>query len=58
EFKISLKDLVRKAFMKIRNIKIEKVSDNSITISFSIDRGMYATVLLREIIRGDPRKFT
>ncbi len=58
EFKISLKDLVRKAFMKIRNIKIEEESDNSITISFSIERGMYATILLREIIRGDPRKFT
>ncbi|WP_338599767.1 tRNA pseudouridine(13) synthase TruD [Sulfolobus tengchongensis] len=55
EFKISLKDFIRKAFMKIRNLQFNEKTG---TISFTLDRGMYATILLREIIRGDPRKFT
>ncbi|QXJ33552.1 tRNA pseudouridine(13) synthase TruD [Saccharolobus shibatae] len=55
EFKISLKSFNRKAFMNIRNLKI---NEETRTISFVLDRGMYATVLLREILRGDPRKFT
>jgi tRNA pseudouridine synthase D (TruD). len=41
--------------MNIRNLKI---NEETRTISFVLDRGMYATVLLREILRGDPRKFT
>ncbi|AAK40520.1 tRNA pseudouridine(13) synthase TruD [Saccharolobus solfataricus] len=55
EFKISLRDLVRKAFMNIRDLK---VNEETKTISFVLERGMYATILLREILRGDPRKFT
>lgn len=55
EFKVSLRTLIRKAFMKVRNIKINEKTN---TISFTLDRGMYATVVLREILKGDPRKFT
>ncbi|MEM0015880.1 MAG: tRNA pseudouridine(13) synthase TruD [Saccharolobus sp.] len=55
EFKIRLRDIIRKAFMKVRDLKIE---EKNCAFSFTLDRGMYATVLLREILRGDPRNFT
>jgi tRNA pseudouridine synthase D (TruD). len=39
--------------MRIRNLKMEENR-----ISFALDRGMYATVVLREILRADPLLFT
>jgi len=53
ELKISLRPIVRKAFMEVHSLKV-----NGSTIAFSLERGMYASVLLREILRGDPRSFT
>jgi tRNA pseudouridine13 synthase len=52
-FKIKLKSFKRKAFMKVRKISIREN-----TIEFSLDRGMYASIVLREVLRGDPRRFT
>jgi len=51
--KIKLLPIKRKAFMKIRNISYDDEK-----IEFSLDRGMYATVVIRELIKGDPRRFT
>nr|WP_236749111.1 tRNA pseudouridine(13) synthase TruD [Acidianus manzaensis] len=53
ELKINKPKLERKAFMKIRNLKINK---NQIT--FALDRGMYATVFLVELLNIDARKIT
>ncbi|AHC51126.1 tRNA pseudouridine synthase D [Sulfolobus acidocaldarius SUSAZ] len=53
ELKIRLRDFTRSPFMKLRNIKIKQNK-----ISFSLDRGMYATTVLREISRYDPKSYT
>jgi tRNA pseudouridine13 synthase len=53
DLKIKLNDLKRNAFTIVRNIKVDDKK-----ILFSLERGMYATILLREISRGDPREFT
>ena len=53
ELKINIRSLIRKAYMKIRDLKI-----NDKKISFTLDRGMYATIVIREIARADPRTFT
>lgn len=57
EIKVNLRDLKRQAFMRLRNVKVE-LKNESKKISFSLDRGMYATLVIREISRGDPRNFT
>nr|WP_240931145.1 tRNA pseudouridine(13) synthase TruD [Acidianus sulfidivorans] len=53
ELKINKPQLVRKAFMKIRNLRLNK---NNLT--FALDRGMYATVFLVELLNIDARKIT
>lgn len=53
ELKINKPNLIRKAFTRVRNLKIEKNE-----ISFSLDRGMYATVFLSELLNIDARKIT
>ena len=53
EIKVSLTDFKRQAFMRLRNVKVKNKK-----ISFSLDRGMYATLVIREISRSDPRSFT
>ncbi|BCU70474.1 tRNA pseudouridine(13) synthase TruD [Stygiolobus caldivivus] len=57
EIKVNLKDLRRRAFMRLRNVRVETKSETK-KISFSLDRGMYATLVIREISRADPRSFT
>ncbi|MCQ4343234.1 MAG: tRNA pseudouridine(13) synthase TruD, partial [Sulfolobaceae archaeon] len=53
ELKIKISKLERPKMMRIRNLKMEENK-----ISFALDRGMYATVVLREILRADPLLFT
>ncbi|QIW23043.1 tRNA pseudouridine(13) synthase TruD [Sulfolobus sp. S-194] len=53
ELKLNVKDLIRKAYTLIRNLTIK---DKKIT--FALDRGIYATIVIREIARTDPRLFT
>jgi len=53
ELKINIRSLVRRAYMETRNLKM-----NNKKISFALDRGMYATIVIREITRADPRTFT
>jgi len=53
ELKINIRSLVRRAYMEIRDLKM-----NDKKISFALDRGMYATIVIREITRADPRTFT
>ncbi|MGC9104894.1 MAG: tRNA pseudouridine(13) synthase TruD [Thermoprotei archaeon] len=53
ELKIKIGKLERPKMMRVRNLRIK-----GRTLSFSLDRGMYATILLREILRADPLKFT
>jgi len=53
ELKIKIGKLERPKMMRIRNLKMEENR-----ISFALDRGMYATVVLREILRADPLQFT
>jgi len=53
ELKIKMGSLNRKAYMEIRGLKMKDKK-----ISFALDRGMYATVVIREITRADPRTFT
>ncbi len=55
ELKISKTQLVRKAFTEVRNLKIDK---KNYEISFALDRGMYATVFLVELLNIDARKIT
>ncbi len=51
--KVKLNSLVRKAFMQVYDLNLKNN-----TLEFTLDRGMYATIVLRELIRGDPRMFT
>ena len=53
ELKINVRSLIRKAYMEVRGLNI-----NDKKISFALDRGMYATVVIRELTRADPRTFT
>lgn len=53
ELKINVNTLTRKAYTLIRNINYKDKK-----ISFALDRGMYATNVIREIVRSDPRTFT
>jgi len=53
ELKFNLKPITRKAFMKIRKLKYENGS-----ITFAIDRGMYATVFLKELLNANPLEIT
>nr|WP_235185658.1 tRNA pseudouridine(13) synthase TruD [Candidatus Acidianus copahuensis] len=53
EIKVNRPYLKRKAFMKVRDIKFKDE-----TLSFALDRGMYATIVLEELLRLDPRKIT
>ncbi|BBD72450.1 tRNA pseudouridine synthase D [Sulfodiicoccus acidiphilus] len=53
ELKVSLRPIVRRAFMEVRDLE---VIGN--VLMFSLERGMYASVVLREILRGDPRLYT
>ncbi len=53
ELKVKVGTLKRKKFMEVRGIRIHNK-----TVSFALDRGMYATVVLREILRTDPLLFT
>lgn len=53
DIKIGLRPLTRKAFMPIKNLEMKGTA-----LEFVLDRGMYATVLLRELTHEDPRSFT
>ncbi|MBP1357123.1 MAG: tRNA pseudouridine(13) synthase TruD, partial [Sulfolobus sp.] len=53
ELKVKVKGLERRAYNEVRKLRVEGKK-----ISFSLDRGMYATILIREITRADPRIFT
>ncbi|BDC19079.1 tRNA pseudouridine synthase D [Acidianus sp. HS-5] len=55
ELKISKPQLVRKAFTEVRNLKFDEKNNE---ISFALDRGMYATVFLVELLNIDARKIT
>ncbi|MEM2755710.1 MAG: tRNA pseudouridine(13) synthase TruD, partial [Candidatus Methanomethylicia archaeon] len=53
---IEAKGSLRPAIMKIRDLKYKVESENNsstIHLSFTLDRGMYATVLLREIVKPE-----
>ncbi|MEM0063894.1 MAG: tRNA pseudouridine(13) synthase TruD [Metallosphaera sp.] len=52
ELGIRLKPLKRKAFMNISSIELNQ------ELKFSLERGMYATVVLSEILNTDPKSFT
>lgn len=53
ELGISLRPVKRSAFMSVRNLYFD---GNYVT--FSLERGMYATVVLSEILNTDPKEFT
>ncbi|BCU68526.1 tRNA pseudouridine synthase D [Sulfolobales archaeon HS-7] len=53
EIKVRVNKVERKLLMRINEINI---TNNVLT--FWLERGMYATVVLRELIGGDPRRFT
>lgn len=53
ELKVNIGSLTRQAYMKVRRLNFENKK-----ISFALDRGMYATIVIREISRTDPRLFT
>ncbi|MFP3400179.1 tRNA pseudouridine(13) synthase TruD [Acidianus hospitalis] len=55
ELKINKPQLVRKAFTEVRNLKADEKNNE---ISFALDRGMYATVFLVELLNIDARKIT
>jgi len=50
---LNLKDLTREAYMRVRGLSLREN-----TLVFSLDRGMYATILLSEILGGDARNYT
>ncbi len=53
ELKFSFKPITRKAFMKIRKLNYENG-----TLTFAIDRGMYATIFLKELLNTNPLEIT
>ena len=53
ELNIKIGTLKRKKFMEVRSLKIKDK-----TLTFALDRGMYATIVLRELLRSDPLLFT
>ncbi|BFH73230.1 tRNA pseudouridine(13) synthase TruD [Sulfurisphaera javensis] len=53
ELKINVRSMVRKAYTRVRNFDFKNKK-----ISFALDRGIYATIVIREIARDDPRLFT
>ncbi len=53
ELRINLREIKRKAFIKVKGIRFQEG-----TLSFEIDRGAYATVVLKELLNADPLKIT
>jgi tRNA pseudouridine13 synthase len=53
ELKVNLRELTRKAFVKVRNIRFQDG-----TLTFEIERGAYATIVLKELLNADPLKIT
>ena len=49
---LRVRALRRRAFMEVRGLRLERGR-----LEFSLDRGMYATVVLREVLRQDPLTF-
>lgn len=47
----------RSTRMSIENLEWEGVSVDSYTLKFSLSRGCYATIILREIVKGDPSTY-
>lgn len=56
-FKAKVRELRRKAFMKVRSMSFTE-DRNRLTINFSLPRGSYATVVLRELSHANPLTFT
>jgi len=54
EIKVKLRKVTREAFMRIRDLSL--IGEDILT--FGLDRGMYASLILREVVGGDPRRFT
>jgi Uncharacterized conserved protein len=50
--------LIRKVREKPRNASVNVHEARRVTIEFSLPRGSYATMVLREIFKDDPRLFT
>lgn len=53
ELGISLRPVKRNAFMNVRGLHFDGEF-----VTFSLERGMYATVVLSEILNADPKEFT
>ncbi|AWR99295.1 tRNA pseudouridine(13) synthase TruD [Metallosphaera hakonensis] len=56
EVGVNLRPLRRKAFMNVSSIRVDV--HNNLKIMFSLERGMYATLVLSEILNTDPKNFT
>lgn len=57
EFKIKVRTFERKPLQEIRNITYEE-KPGGVILSFSLDRGQYASMVIRELSYADPRTFT
>ncbi|QKR00022.1 tRNA pseudouridine(13) synthase TruD [Metallosphaera tengchongensis] len=53
ELEVNLNNLRRNAFMRVKSLEFKDG-----VLSFSLDRGMYATVVLSELLNSDPASFT
>jgi len=54
---ISCRGTLRPTPMVVHNFAWSPLTRNSYRVRFMLERGMYATIVLRELIKGDPLKY-
>ena len=54
---VGSKGFLRETPMRVYDLKFKPIDNTSYRLTFRLDKGMYATILLREIVKGNPIEY-